>query len=360
MPNLDVVHRTPVATELLLMRNLMSFQEHNIVGKGEFYKKGHLVQSWRHRAYVVNDFSANREEPSNREGSFRYFKPQGALDYDRDTSRDIVSTALGMNADQKTIKLDTCYFYKGPDSNVRECETIFKTTAFPLNITFVCKKPGVVDTIAGQKEDTFEYQLVFDYKEDAEDFIRALYQASKKCPNLRDFIKDHDMNAKNCLRLPRLTFTPDYQTALGCCKISPYFKFPDCVGWGSYCLCCCAEMYTQGGLIFDMDTPRSQTGHGSPQVYAQCCVIEAIVCECRMVRYAQCKVEQQICCIDNRFSCLPDDDVPCALALCGGQCCGSKPKFAVNPELMPLISGSKQPEMSGLDKARAMVGGNML
>ena len=90
-----------------------------------FYKKGHRVKNWKNRSWVVNDFSTAREmvsitkfntqimthhthfyiitgifftclQPDDRQGQFRYYKPQEAADYDRDTSRDTVSNMLGL------------------------------------------------------------------------------------------------------------------------------------------------------------------------------------------------------------------------------------------------------------------------
>lgn len=359
MPDLDVVYPSPVATELLLMRNLMSFQEHSIIGKGEFYKKGHNVKSWRHRAWVINDFSNVRDEPSKRDGKLRYFKPQGATGYDRDTSKDVVSQTLGLNSDQKTVKLDSVWFYPGKRSNIQECETIFKSTAFALNVTIESRDEDVINKIADQKVDTWELETVFDTRYDAENFIRALYQSSKKCPNLIDFLNKEGLDERNVLRKPRLTFEPTYQTALGCCKIAPFCKMPDCIGWGSYCVCLCAEMYTQGGLMFNNEVSNFQTGHLAPQIYAQCCVIEAIVCECRMVRKCMCKLEQQVCCIDNRCALPTDDDVPCALSLLGLKCCGKDTEKIIGTELEPLKDGS-QPKKTTLDKIRETIGGNTI
>merc|ERR1719456_1086760 len=119
-----------------------------------FYKKGHLVSNWKNRSWVVNDFSTSREMPQDRQGQFRYYKPQEASDYDRDTSRDYLSNALGMSSDQKTIKLETVFFNKGPDKNVKDCETIYQNSAFPLNVTFTNKDEGLLNTIAMQKVET--------------------------------------------------------------------------------------------------------------------------------------------------------------------------------------------------------------
>ena len=48
----------------------------NVYSKGMFYKKGHLVRSWKNRSWVVNDFSSNNDMPEHRDGRFRYYKPQ--------------------------------------------------------------------------------------------------------------------------------------------------------------------------------------------------------------------------------------------------------------------------------------------
>jgi hypothetical protein len=275
---------------------------------------------------------------------FRYFHPQGAQGYDRDTTKDVISTTLGLNADQKTVKLDTVWFYVGDKANINACETIYKNTAFALNMTIQSQDGDLINKMADQKVDTWDVECVFDNVQEAENFVRSFYQASKRCPNLLEFIDKSGFSSKNVLRSPRLTFTPEYQTALGCCKIAPYCKVPDCIGWGSYCVCLCAEMYTQGGLLFDSQAPISQTGHLAPQIYAQCCVIEAIVCECRMVRQCQCKVEQQICCIDNRCALPTDSDVPCGLSLLGMKCCGAKIEKVIGTELEPLKGGTKSPQ----------------
>lgn len=349
---------TAKATNRLLMRSLYSFQEGNVIGKGMFYKKGHLMTSWKNRAWVINDFSTNKEEISERDGQFRYYEPQKAQNYDRDTSREHAAHLLGLNAEQKTIKLDTVYFSPGKKQNIKDCETINQRTAFALNIKLVTHDEGIVN-LNVQKEDVYEYELVFDYQLGAEDFIRALYQASKRCPNLDEFIKNNQLNRKNVLRSPRLTFEPSYQTSLGCVKIAPYCTTPDCFGWGSYCACMCCEMYSQGGLLFDMQTPISQLGHMAAPVYAQCCVLEAPICECRMIKEVMCKLESEVCCIDLRCALPTDEGVPFEIALLGCRCFGNQPDLYTLEELKPLKGGVKEPVQTGLDKFKAMVGGNI-
>jgi DNA-binding phage protein len=359
--NIAHVHSTRRAVELLLQRNLYSFSEGSIVGKGMFYKKGHRVKNWKNRSWVVNDFSTAREMPDDRQGQFRYYKPQEAADYDRDTSRDTVSNMLGLNSDQKTIKLEAVYFEKGPAQNIKDSECIYQNTAFPLNVTFTNKDDSLINTIAFQKEETFKYELVFAYKDMAEDFIRSLYQASKRTPNLSKFIDDNKLNRRNILRSPRLTFEPSFQTSLGCLKLAPYCVYPDCIGWGSYCACCCAEMYSQGGLVFDLIQPISQQGHLAAPIFAQCCVMESIVCECRMIRACVCKTEQQVCCVDLRFAFPTDADVPLELGLCGCKLCGAKPRGVISSELMPLTGGSDEiPKETLTDEVRNMIGGNQM
>ena len=280
------------------------------------------------------------------------------MGYDRDTSKDYVSNALGLNSDQKTVNLDTVWFYPGDKANIQECDTIFKSTAYALNIVVESNDDNLLNQVADQTVDTWELQTVFDNIPDAENFIRSIYQAAKRCPNLLEFIRDNELDERNVLRKPRLSFDPSFQTALGCCKISPYFKMPDCLGWGSYCICLCAEMYTQGGLTFNNQVPPSQRGHLAPPIFAQCCVIESIVCECRMVRACMCKVEQQICCIDNRCAFPTDNDVPCGLSLCGFKCCGNSTETIIGTELEPLKDRSK-PKKTTLDKLRETIGGNV-
>ena len=215
-----------------------------------------------------------------------------------------------------------------------------------------------MNTIARQKGETFKYELVFAYKDMAEDFIRALYQASKRTPNLLEFIENHQLNHRNVLRTPRLTFQPFAQTSLGCIKLAPYLKWPDCVGWGSYCACLCAEMYTQGGLVFDLIQPVSQQGHLAAPIYAQCCVMETIVCECRMIRSCVCKTEQQVCCVDLRFAFPTDPDVPFELGILGCKFCGNYPRDSISSELVPLTGDV--PKETFVDKTRNAIGGNQL
>ena len=258
-----------------------------------------------------------------------------------------------MNTDQKTIKLEAVYFERGPDKNIKDSECIYQSTAFALNVTFTNKDDSLINTVAGQKEEIFKYELVFAYKDWAEDFIRALYQAAKRTPNLSEFIDKNNLNRRNVLRSPRLTFEPSAQTSLGCIKLAPNCAWPDCVGWGSYCACMCAEMYTQGGLVFDLQQPVSQQGHLAAPIYAQCCVMEAIVCECRMIRACVCKTEQQVCCVDLRLAFPTDPDVPFELGVCGLKCCGAQPRATVSSELMPLTGGDKAiPHETFVDKAR--------
>ena len=193
----------------------------------------------------------------------------------------------------------------------------------------------------------------------AENFIRAVYQAAKRTPNLLKFIDENQLNRRNVLRSPRLTFQPSFQTSFGCIKLAPYCTFPDCVGWGSYCACCCAELYTQGGLVFDLVQPISQQGHLAAPIFAQCCVIESIVCECRMIRSFVCKTEQQVCCVDLRFALPTDPDVPFELGVCGCRCCGANPRGAISSELMPLTGESTDiPKEIIVDEARNFIGGN--
>ena len=332
MSDPNVVISTPRATEMLLTRNLVNFGEHNIVGKvrffvfsigcshdhytydfllsfplitqGMLYKKGHLNASWRRRAWVVNDFASGMAEAvDHRDGVFRYFRPQQSAGYDRDTTKDYIATALGMTNEQKTIRLDTVYFEEGPKSNIKESETIYQDSAYALNVTFVR-----TEEVSGTS--TMEYQFVFESVDSAQDYIRALYQAAKRCPNLLQFIEKSRLDKKVILRSPRLGFDPHYQTSLGCFKCAPNCSWPDCAGWGSYCTCLCCEWYTQGGMIFDLRTRDSMRGHLAAPVYAQCCVMEAPVCQCRMVKTLICKHEMQVCCIDLRCALPTDDDVP--------------------------------------------------
>ena len=299
-------------------------------------------------------------QPSRRNGKLRYFKPQGATGYDRDSSRDYVSNALGLNPDQKTVNLDTVWFYEGNKANITECETMYKNTAFSLKMTVQSKDKDLLNTVVDQKVDTWDLEAVFDNIYDVENFIRSVYQAAKRCPNLLEFIEKLGLDERSILRRPRLTFEPSCQTSLLCCKIAPYCKLPDCLGWGSYCVCCCAEMYSQGGLLFSNQIPESQRGHLAPQIYAQCCVVEAVVCECRMVRKLMCKVEQQICCIDNRCALPTDSDVPCGLAIFGCKLFGNDATKVVGTELEPLKEGEFKPHKTTLDKFREAVGGNMI
>ena len=271
----------------------------------------------------------------------------------------MVTNALGLNSDQKTIKLETVFFERGPQKNITDSECIYQKTAFALNVTFSNKDDSVLNAVAGQKEERFMYELVFAYKDMAEDFIRSLYQASKRTPNLSDFIEKNGLNRRNVLRTPRLTFDPSAQTSLGCIKLAPNCNWPDNVGWGSYCVCLCAEMYSQGGLVFDMVQPVSQQGHLAAPIYAQCCVMETIVCECRMVRACVCKTEQQVCCVDLRFALPTDPDVPFNIGICGLKLCGAEPRATVSSELIPLTGGSKAiPKQTMMDRARAAMGGN--
>jgi len=250
------------------------------------------------------------------------------------------------------------FFNKGPDKNVKDCETIYQNSAFPLNVTFTNKDEGLLNTVAMQKVETFEYELVFVSRDVAEDFIRSLYQAAKRTPNLLEFLEKNNLNKRNVLRSPRLGFDPVAQTSLGCIKLAPNCQFPDCVGWGSYCICLCAEMYTQGGLVFDMETPINQQGHLAAPIYAQCCVMESIVCECRMVRSCVCKTEQQVCCVDLRFAFPTDYDVPCELGICGMKLFGLTPRDSLDSELLPLKGSNKTPTQTGMDTFRNAVGGH--
>ena len=93
---------------------------------------------------------------------FRYFHPQGAQGYDRDTTKDVISATLGLNADQKTVKLDTVWFYVGDRANINACETIYKNTAFALNMTIQSQDGDLINKMADQKVDTWDVECVFD------------------------------------------------------------------------------------------------------------------------------------------------------------------------------------------------------
>lgn len=353
---LQTDHSTARAVDSLLMRNLYSFDEGNVIGKGMFYKKGHNVRNWKNRSWVINDFNNNRATPEMRDGRFRYFKPQEATGYDRDTSKDYVANLIGLNSDQKTIFLENVFFEKGDSKHIRECGAIRPETAYPLKVTFSNKDESFLN-LGQQSKDTWVYELVFDFKESAEDFIRSLYQAAKRCPNLEEFIVKENLDRKSVLRSPRLTFFPHYQIALGCIKIAPNCAWPDCLGWGSYCACLCAELYTQGGLVFDMQTPVNQVGHLAAPIYAQCCVMESIVCQPRMIKECVCKMETMCCCLDLRFALPTDKSVPFEIKILGCKLCGQTPTDQVATELQPLKGGI--PQQTELDKVKAFVGGNI-
>merc|ERR1711871_1522654 len=299
----------------------------------------------------------NNDMPEHRDGRFRYYKPQEANDYERDTSKDYASNIIGLKSEQKTIFLENVFFEKGDPKHIKECETIRPETAYPLRVTFTNRDVTILN-LGQQSTDTMVYDLVFDFKDHAEDFIRSLYQASKRCPNLLEFMEKEGLNRKNILRAPRLGFEPEYQTSLGCAKIAPYCKIPECVGWGTYCACLCAEMYTQGGLIFDMQTPVNQIGHLAAPIYAQCCVVETPIMQCRMIKECICKFETMCCCLDLRCAIPTDDGVPFELKLCGCKLCGKSPSGIVSAELQPLKGGNNVPQQTDLDKFKAMVGGN--
>lgn len=346
--SLDVASSTNVAVNALLRRNLTNFGEHNIIGRGLLYKKGHLVSNWRHRAWVINDFSTHGMEVKDRDGQFRYFKPQAVEGFDRDTSN-LIESKLGITSEQKIIKLDTVWVKKGEINNIQECHTIYQDTAFPLHVVFENK-----DLVGLSQK--MEFDFIFDYSTDAEDFLRSLYQAAKHMPDLEKCIDESKLSKKNVLRQPRLTFRPQYQTSLGCIKLAPYCTYPDCVGWGSYCNCCCCETYSQGGLICDMQPAIS--GNMAPAVYAQCCVMEALICQCRPVRSCQLKMESMVCCIDFRFALPCDDSVPFQIEFFGCNLFGSKPNYASDTELEPLQGQHDAGALSFADKTRSMLGMN--
>ena len=164
-----------VSVDFLLLRGLYQFLDHNVLGKGLFYKKGHKVQNWKLRSYVINNFSADREDWSQKDGHFRYFNPhwgQGS-DYNRDTSRDYIRNMMGLQQDQKNMKLHKVTFSIGSPENVKNCGTVYPHTAFPLNVRFEDESGNIED-----------FEFVFDNKQHTEDFIGSVVQAAKLTPGV--------------------------------------------------------------------------------------------------------------------------------------------------------------------------------
>ena len=131
-----------------------------------------MIENWKLRTFVINDFTDGRTT-DNKEGTLRYFKPENSIDYSRDTSHDIMST------DQKTIKIKKVEFGMGSHNNIAKCGTVYQSTAYALNVTF----------IDGTNKDP--YELVFDNHMHAEEFIGAIIQiiGPDNCPNLKVSIK---------------------------------------------------------------------------------------------------------------------------------------------------------------------------
>lgn len=120
--------------------------------------KGHIIQNWKFRSYVVNDFSADREDHLNRDAQLRYYKPQNAQNFHKERHE----------TDQKTIKLRTIAFELGDSTNIAKCGTVYPQTAFALNVIF--------EDEGGTK---LMYELVFNAKCEAEEFIRGMCSGAR-------------------------------------------------------------------------------------------------------------------------------------------------------------------------------------
>ena len=115
-----------------------------------------MIENWKLRTYVINDF--NSDSSNVKEGTFKYFKPQNAQDYNRDTRNSLITN------DQKSVKIKKVEFSVGDKNNINKCGTVYQSTAYALNVTF----------IDGSDKDS--YELVFDNKIHAEEFIGAIIQ----------------------------------------------------------------------------------------------------------------------------------------------------------------------------------------
>ena len=105
-------------------------------------------------------------------------------------------------------------------------------------------------------------------------------------------MKDSRLNPRKLLMSPRLKFNPSAQTSLCCYKCAPVCNWYDCCGFGSYCTCCCCETYTQGGCVTDevIQHNNIKGNNLGTSIFANCCLIESIICECRMIKNCAIKV----------------------------------------------------------------------